>query len=1152
MAGGEPVPARVLADFHAEMPGELSVSARDDVLLVVGAPIAEGWSLVLKGDESGLVPETYVEPLPQMSRRAAPAVLSSDFESQHESELSAAAGEMVWLLDPQPENAFDGWTAVVQDSSVENPRPGLVPTAYLEVATVVVARAAFAAEEVNEMSVGEGQRLYRFLDAEEEGWCEVIGTTGKRGLVPATYVEPEDDAGGEGQGDDGAGGEGGGGGGSSESVSEWLADVMVLLSNAEEGVTLDAEALASFEPEADVELRLQRGERVAILQNVSPPDGWAVALRRSAAPGGRPDKGLVPATYVQLLPFEATCTVEQLGVSAPKMAHRVGERLMVDPARSTPEAWWAARHEGGDAQKGKVEASGLVPRAHVRPFTQEDLQEELRREAELVRQESVLRRELQRKEHEGRRKEEARRADEERERKEEEERKRQEQAEAEAVAKADQFRRDEMAKRQAAEAAARKQEEERSRKEAQEKREATAKAERDAAERATQDKAAAARAAAEAEERARREAEERARKLTEERARKLAEERARKDAEERARKEAEAKAKAEAEAKQRGENEARRQREAEEVAKWEAGERERHRAADEKARRQEEELARYEREVAEGRKRETAAAGAVGGFDADGVGTGDDFDDYVAEEYEQDDEPADAGAGGAGGGTVAVPTRLLSRPASGVAAAAAAAPFLTTGQSKGAPRVNPAAMALAASEAREQHDAAELAALKARLEAEERAAAEERARANAPAAELERQRAAAAAAARAASEERLAAAAEAARPATAPTSGGRPRARGAAPRGEDAEVLAMFERQAVQAHNEARQRRALQEELDRIHGIGNDFIGDGAHGGGGRPDALSRDPSRADGCYSDATAAAAALSSRPPCASAWHELSQEERKMLMANGWNSLLWDADWLATQMADELDPASPGLVRLPSHGVARSDWAALAFAPAAAAISAASMSTVAGATPEPAALERPFARRKLGAASANDDNRGAGSAGPQRAASACPRSDTGSRRPAKQAGGGGIPAAAAAPAAAVPAKAAAAAAKAAGGGVAAARELPQLRGTQSAGQLERRPPRAASAAPARSVVATVQRRMKQPANGATSDAKLCNEQSAALIHAFAHGAFAGERTTGERPQIVRRVEAEALAKSFEVARRTLGARPATSIPRAGASGR
>ena len=87
MAGGEPVPARVLADFDAEMPGELSVSARDDVLLVVGAPVAEGWSLVLKGDESGLVPETYVEPLPQMSSRAAPAVLRSDFESQHESEL---------------------------------------------------------------------------------------------------------------------------------------------------------------------------------------------------------------------------------------------------------------------------------------------------------------------------------------------------------------------------------------------------------------------------------------------------------------------------------------------------------------------------------------------------------------------------------------------------------------------------------------------------------------------------------------------------------------------------------------------------------------------------------------------------------------------------------------------------------------------------------------------------------------------------------------------------------------------------------------------------------------------------------------------------------------------------------------------------------
>ena len=46
------------------------------------------------------------------------------------------------------------------------------------------------------------------------------------------------------------------------------------------------------------------GERVALLIGCTPPSGWSVALRRSEVSGGRPTKGLVPATYVQLLPFE--------------------------------------------------------------------------------------------------------------------------------------------------------------------------------------------------------------------------------------------------------------------------------------------------------------------------------------------------------------------------------------------------------------------------------------------------------------------------------------------------------------------------------------------------------------------------------------------------------------------------------------------------------------------------------------------------------------------------------------------------------------------------------------------------------------------------------------------------------------------------------
>jgi len=80
---------------------------------------------------------------------------------------------------------------------------------------------------------------------------------------------------------------------------------MALLAHAEDGVTLEATALADFEPEADVEMRLRRGETIALLQQgVAPPDGWVVAVRRGSSEGARSDKGLVPATYVELLPVE--------------------------------------------------------------------------------------------------------------------------------------------------------------------------------------------------------------------------------------------------------------------------------------------------------------------------------------------------------------------------------------------------------------------------------------------------------------------------------------------------------------------------------------------------------------------------------------------------------------------------------------------------------------------------------------------------------------------------------------------------------------------------------------------------------------------------------------------------------------------------------
>ena len=59
-------------------------------------------------------------------------------------------------------------------------------------------------------------------------------------------------------------------------------------------------------------------------------------------------------------------------------------------------------------------------------------------------------------------------------------------------------------------------------------------------------------------------------------------------------------------------------------------------------------------------------------------------------------------------------------------------------------------------------------------------------------------------------------------------------------------------------------------------------------------------------------------------------------------------------------------------------------------------------------------------------------------------------------------------------------------------------------------------------------------------------CNENTAALIHAFTRGALAGDRM-GERSQLVRRLESEALAMAngAQLRQGGQGARPASSPP-------
>ena len=215
------------------------------------------------------------------------AVARAAFEAAHSSEMSVADGERLWVLAEQPEAAAaEGWRAVVRYADPHG-QPGLVPADYLEHGWYGEVLADFAAEADVEMTIVTGQQLWLLpLDqsAEAEGWFEGVAEDGTAGLVPQSYVSivpgmASDDApeapvpyyaddydlmGGGGGEEEmleeevGSGSEQGQQQTAAESVSGWLAEAMVVLSDADEGAALEAEALADFEPEADVELRLVR------------------------------------------------------------------------------------------------------------------------------------------------------------------------------------------------------------------------------------------------------------------------------------------------------------------------------------------------------------------------------------------------------------------------------------------------------------------------------------------------------------------------------------------------------------------------------------------------------------------------------------------------------------------------------------------------------------------------------------------------------------------------------------------------------------------------------------------------------------------------------------------------------------------------------
>ena len=1116
-AAPAPVRARVLADFEAEMPGELTVSTQDEVLLVVGAPVSEGWSLVIRGEESGLVPTSYVEPLPQLSSRAAPAIIRADFAAQHDAELSVSSGDVVWLLEPQPTSAFEGWTAVVHEDGAAEVRPGLVPTAYLEVATAMVACATFDAEEDNELSVSEGQLVWRFPGAEVEGWSEVLSGEGVRGLVPASYIEEAGAAAADG-GTAEAGGET-----PAESVSEWLTDVMALLAHAEDGVTLEATALADFEPEADVEMRLRRGETIALLQGVAPPDGWAVALRRGSSKGARPDKGLVPATYVELLPFEAVCAAAHGPFAS-------GERVRVDPRKSSVEGWWASKQAEGGAAVAEG-GGGLVPRALLKPLTAEDVQAELRQEAALMRKEQEARREAARREAAAA----AAAAEAE--------------AEAEVEAEAADLTLADLELEPEPDEGPRRAAEERQRREAEErtKREAAERARREAAEVARKQAEAEAAARREAEvrvglqekarreeeerERARREAEEAERRRQEavEKVRRETEEaaRRRRDEEEAVRREAEARVRqaSEERARQDAEVEAKREaaertkREAAEVARWEVEERQRKRNEERRAMREAEERAQVEAEERQRRAVEEA------------------------QEAKQADE-----------------ARRAAEDAAAISELQA--------------------VRQAAREEREARDAAAAAAREAAAKAARVAAvlAAQRAEAEAErveAARVERTPPIAAAAAPEYEDDFDFDLNEEAAPAPAPAPTPAPHVPAPAPPVPApalAPALAPAPAARLELHLEVGPPGMPSPVLiKREHSRWSPSPPPSpqweyTHDKASSPVAPPSPP-----VIAAAPAAAVALVNAP-----WHELGLDERLGLAVSGLDAATWDSSYMAGS-----DPRVVRPMEVPKPVLGQYAQGAPPPKPRESIASRAVRSLK--------DTERPFARRAAaaggggGAEAGGGQGRVAGAEGvprdvprhpkPRAASASVSKRDTADKAAARarqakeaqlaqKAASDAIlfaaaatcdnPAAAAAAATTVPVKDDRVKLSTRAGAVPVKGALPQL--SQSAAVLSQQPKSVIGAASAAVYGALRPKRgpgHRTPARAASAAAlgprtPPCNENTAALIHAFTRGALAGDRL-GERSQLVRRLESEALAmaKGAQLTQGSQGARPASSPP-------
>ena len=153
--------------------------------------------------------------------------------------------------------------------------------------------------------------------------------------------------------------------------AEWLAEAQQLIRASEGHHLYAAVALADYVAASSVDLNLDEGEPVHLLDSAEAPLSWKIAQKRTA-PYGR---GLVPATYVQVLPFKARC-LQSYYEPESGMRLNKGDLVEVQPEHSLEEdddSWWAVPLSRA-GPRAVSSGGGLVPKNKLEPLSDAEIQ----------------------------------------------------------------------------------------------------------------------------------------------------------------------------------------------------------------------------------------------------------------------------------------------------------------------------------------------------------------------------------------------------------------------------------------------------------------------------------------------------------------------------------------------------------------------------------------------------------------------------------------------------------------------------------------------------------------------------------------------------------------------------------------------------------